>query len=352
MSGSAAELARRLGDHAEAVCSEYLSNGRRVGNYWIVGDVRNAQGRSMHVRLKANAKGLAGKWVDEATSEFGDLLDVVRESCGLVEFRDVADEARRFLAMPRPEVQTTGASHQPATARGSPEAARRLFAMSWPIAGTLAERYLAGRGIFLTARERALRFHPGCYYRDLATGETQALPALIAAVTDLDGRITGLQRTYLSSGLDPNGKIGKAQVLDPRRSLGRLLGNGIWLGRDPGAPVPVMAAGEGFETMASLRTVMPTLPVAAATSANHLAGLIIPPGCRRLYIAADADAAGRHGIERLSQRAGEAGVLAIVLRPRLGDFNDDLRHLGPDHLASSLGDQLVPEDSRHFLPSG
>jgi hypothetical protein len=347
MSGSAAELARRLGDHAEAVCSEYLSNGRRVGNYWIVGDVRNAQGRSMHVRLKTNAKGLAGKWVDEATSEFGDLLDVIRESCGLVEFRDVADEARRFLAMPRPQARDPDPQCRPAAARGSPEAARRLFGMAKPIAGTLAERYLAGRGILFAARERALRFHSSCYYRDLVTGETQALPALIAAVTDLDGHITGLQRTWL----DP-ANAGKAQVLDPRRSLGHLLGNGIWLGLDPGALIPVMAAGEGFETMASLRTVMPSLPVAAATSANHLAGLIIPPGCRRLYIAADADAAGRHGIERLSQRAGKVGVLAIVLRPRLGDFNDDLRHLGPDHLAASLGDQLVPEDARHFLPSG
>jgi hypothetical protein len=347
MSGSASELARRLGDHAEAVCREYLSNGRRVGNYWIVGDVKNTQGRSMHVRLKTNAKGLAGKWVDEATAEYGDLLDVIRESCGLVDFRDVADEARRFLAMPQPQTLDTGAQRQPGAARGSPEAARRLFAMSRPITGTLAERYLAGRGILLAARERALRFHPGCYYRDLATGETQTLPALIAAVTDLDGRITGLQRTWL----DPNGN-GKAQVDDPRRSLGHLLGNGIWLGLDPGAPVPVMAAGEGFETMASLRTVMPALPVAAATSANHLAGLTFPPGCRRLYIAADADAAGRHGIERLSQRAGEAGITTLVLRPQLGDFNDDLRQVGPARLAASLGDQLVPEDTRHFLPSG
>ena len=113
-----------------------------------------------------------------------------------------------------------------------------------------------------------------------------------------------------------------------------------------------MAAGEGLETMASLRTVMPALPVAAATSANHLAGLTFPPGCRRLYIAADADAAGRHGIERLSQRAGEAGILALVLRPQLGDFNDDLRHLGPAHLAAWLSDQLVPEDARLFLPPG
>nr|WP_295468845.1 toprim domain-containing protein [Mesorhizobium sp.] len=158
--------------------------------------------------------------------------------------------------------------------------------MAKPISGTLAERYLAGRGIMLAARERTLRFHPGCYYRDHVTGETLTLPALIAAVTGFDGRITGLQRTWL----DPGGN-GKAHIAYPRRSLGCIFGNGNWLGLDPGMPVPVMAAGEGFETMASLRTVMPALPVAAATSANHLAGLTFPPACRRLYIAADADAA-------------------------------------------------------------
>lgn len=347
MTGSASELARRLGEHAEAACREYLSNGHRSGNHWIVGDVRNTRGRSMHVRLQANAKGPAGKWVDEATTEFGDLLDVIRESCGLVEFRDVADEARRFLAIPQSQPPVTSAERGPGAARGSPDAARRLFSMSQPIADTLAERYLAGRGILLPARERSLRFHPGCYYRDILTGETLTLPALIAAVTGLDGRITGLQRTWL----DPAG-TGKAQLADPRRSLGHLLGNGIWLGLHPRTPVPVMAAGEGFETMASLRTVMPSLPVAAATSANHLAGLTFPPGCRRLYIAADADAAGRHGIERLSQRAGQAGILALALRPRLGDFNDDLRHLGPARLAAWLSDQLVTEDARLFLPPG
>ncbi|MER9243570.1 toprim domain-containing protein [Mesorhizobium sp. M0633] len=347
MTGSASELARRLGEHAEAVCREYLSNGHRSGNYWIVGDVRNTRGRSMHVRLRANAKGPAGRWVDEATSEFGDLLDVIRESCGLVNFRAVADEARRFLSVPLPPPQNPGRQRQLTAKHGSPDAARRLFAMSQPIAGTLAERYLAGRGILLSTHDRALRFHPGCYYRDLVTGETRTLPALIAAVTSLDGQITGLQRTWL----DPSGQ-GKAQLADPRRSLGDLLGNGIWLGHQPGAPVPVMAAGEGFETMASLKVVMPVLPVAAATSANHLAGLRLPPGCRRLYIAADADAAGRHGIERISQCAGEAGILALVLQPQLGDFNDDLRHLGPAHLAAWLSDQLVPEDVRLFLPAG
>ncbi|KUM25563.1 DNA primase [Mesorhizobium loti] len=349
MPRDASELSRRLARHAEAVCRHYLSNGRRRGRYWTVGDVRNTPGRSMFVRLSGpeSGPGAAGHWTDAASAEYGDLLDIIRESCGLIDFRDVADEARRFLAMPGPQAQSHGAQCQPATARGSPDAARRLFAMSQPIAGTLAERYLADRGILLSAQERALRFHSGCYYRDLETGEMRTLPALIVAVTSLDGRITGLQRTWL----DASGS-GKAPIADPRRSLGLLLGNAIWLGLQPSTPVPVMAAGEGFETMASLRTVMPTLPVAAATSANHLGGLIFPPDCRRLYIAADADAAGRHGIERLSQRAGESGILALVLRPQLGDFNDDLRHLGPAHLAASLSDQLVPEDARLFLPRG
>ena len=35
----ASELAHRLARDAEAVCRHYLSNGRREGGYWLVGDV-------------------------------------------------------------------------------------------------------------------------------------------------------------------------------------------------------------------------------------------------------------------------------------------------------------------------
>ena len=60
----ASELAHSLGRQAEAVCRHYLSNGRRQGGYWQVGDVRNARGRSMFVRLRDTPKGPAGKWND------------------------------------------------------------------------------------------------------------------------------------------------------------------------------------------------------------------------------------------------------------------------------------------------
>jgi hypothetical protein len=60
----ASDLAHSLGEDAEAVCRHYLSNGRRQGNYWTVGDVRNAPGRSMFVRLKDSPKGPPGKWTE------------------------------------------------------------------------------------------------------------------------------------------------------------------------------------------------------------------------------------------------------------------------------------------------
>ena len=101
----AADLAQRLAQNAENVCRHYLSNGRRQGGYWLVGDVANQPGRSLFVRLKGpdHGKGAAGKWTDAATGEHGDLLDVIRESCGLIDFKDVADEARSFLSLPHPQ---------------------------------------------------------------------------------------------------------------------------------------------------------------------------------------------------------------------------------------------------------
>jgi hypothetical protein len=77
-----------------------------------VGDARNTPGRSMFVRLSGpeSGPGAAGRWTDAASAEYGDQLDVIRESCGLVEFRDVAEEARRFLRRSRRVLPTPGSS--------------------------------------------------------------------------------------------------------------------------------------------------------------------------------------------------------------------------------------------------
>src|SRR5579863_9730775 len=144
MPSQAAELAERLARDAEAVCRHYLSNGRREGRYWLVGDVRNTPGRSLFVRLTGpdSGKGAAGKWTDSATAEHGDLLDLIALNRGFDRLRDALDEARTFLRLPRPAPQPDGAQRAVAAPSGSPESARRLFAISQPIAGTIAETYV------------------------------------------------------------------------------------------------------------------------------------------------------------------------------------------------------------------
>ncbi|HQU70404.1 MAG TPA: toprim domain-containing protein [Albidovulum sp.] len=338
----ASELASRLGREAEAVCRHYLPAGRRTGRYWIVGDVHNSPGRSMFVRLQGpeRGRGAAGRWMDTATDEYGDLLDVIRTRCGLHEFRDVAEEALRFLGMPRPvRAVTSPAFERGHDSSGASGAARRLFRMAQNPGGTLAETYLRGRGLTSLDHLPALRFHPRCYYRPEDGGLTEQWPALLAAVTDLTGRQTGTHRTWLA-----RDGSGKAPLDPPRRAMGDLLGHAVRFG----VPRDVLAAGEGIETVLSLREILPGLPSLAALSAGHLGAILFPAGLQRLYILGDRDAAGEGAVERLSARASGAGIEPVPLLPRLGDFNDDLRQLGRDALRAALQDQLLPGEFLRF----
>jgi hypothetical protein len=293
----------------------------------------------MFVRLKGPeaGPGAAGHWTDAATTEHGDLLDVIRESCGLTSFGDVAEEARRFLSLPQ---VAPVAAIDPAPARvatGSPEAARRLIAMAQPIRGTPVETYLAGRCILPVHDAGALRYHPRCYYQPDDGTPAVRRPAMIGSVTDLRGRITGAHRTWLA----PDGS-GKAAVTTPRRAMGNLLGHAVRFG----AAEDVLVVGEGIETMLSLRAVLPEMPMAAALSAGHMGALEIPRTLRRLYIARDADAAGDKAVAALTARAVAAGIAVLVLSPQGGDFNDDLQATGLDALRAALRPQLAREDAR------
>ena len=337
----ATDLAQRLGRQAEAVCRFYLSNGRKQGNYWQVGDVRNTAGRSMFVRLHDSAKGVAGKWSDPATGEHGDLLDVIRESLGLSDFADVAEEARRFLSLPHPEPEpVTFRARTPPVPSGSSEAAHRLWRMTQPITGSVAEAYLRKRGITDLRGTANLRFHPNCYWRPEGDGPTETWPAMIAAVTDLNGKVTGAHRTWLAR----DGSA-KAPIDPPRKAMGDLLGNAVRFGEAQ----DVMAAGEGIETILSLRQAMPQMPLVSALSAGHLAAILFPAGLRRLYIVRDNDPAGDGARVSLVDRARGAGIEAITLSPMLGDFNEDLVMHGLAALRAEVRVQLAPEDVSRFM---
>ena len=137
MTPGASELAAALGERAEEVCRRLLPAGRRSGRYWTVGDIDGAKGRSMWVRLEP--PGRPGKWVDAATGEHGDLLDLIGHRLGGASFGAALEEARAILSLPAPNC----VSHSwCASVAERTAAARRLWRACRPVAGTCAEAYL------------------------------------------------------------------------------------------------------------------------------------------------------------------------------------------------------------------
>jgi len=338
MSEYIAEIAKRLAERVEAVCRHYLPAGRRERHQWRVGDVNNQPGRSLFVRLVGPTSGraAAGRWRDAATGEHGDLIDLIRQACLLSTTAEALTEARRFLSLPtKMRRRRSSCGTDPFNRYDPMTSVKRLIAESRPIDGTLAQAYLRHRGINPCADLKALRFHPRCPYRNPDTGRFSCWPALLALVTDLNGNLTGLQRTYLS----PKGD-GKANLPTPRRSLGATRGHGVRFG----VIDDVALIGEGVETVLSLKCVFPTMPMVAALSADNLGASAMPPTLRRLYVAIDRDPAGFAGTDSLHDRLRHAGVDVVRLLPAGEDFNADLVTMDQHAVRRRVTEQLLAAD--------
>jgi hypothetical protein len=146
---------------------------------------------------------------------------------------------------------------------------RDIWRVSRPAPGSLVERYLIRRGIDPVAiggLPPSLRFHPDLP-SDKAPGAPH-YPAMVAAVQNDEGRITGIHRTFLARNGDAKAPLGK----QAKKMLGV-----CWGGATRLAPVDdVLAIGEGIETSLSvlqaLRQHGSTVPVWAALSLGNIAG--------------------------------------------------------------------------------
>ena len=320
---NASELSQALSSHAEAVCRHYLPNGKKNGRYWICGNVQGAPGKSMHVRLAP--PGTPGKWIDQATGEHGDLLDIIKSTTHASELRDAMVEAHRFLALPlRPGTPVYAADSDLQTRNTF--VAHRIWKQSRSIRDSHAENYLRKRGIAIQD-EPSLRFHPSLLHR--SDRFFRRWPAMVAAVLDNTGTLKGIHRTWL----DPQRPL-KAAIPDPRKALGSIHNHGVRFGA-PG-PGATLIVGEGIETVLSIVTALPGIPAVAALSAAHLGGFHPPPHIARLVIARDADPDGGDAALRLKRHCARNDIDAIVVEPRLGDFNDDLREYGPDAVSQAF----------------
>lgn len=177
--------------------------------------------------------------------------------------------------------------------------------------GTLAERYLARRGVPWLAQCEHVRFRTDCPHPSGAR-----LPALVCLVLDGDGSIAAVHRTYLA----PDGS--KAAVEPVKASLGSFAGGAIRL--HPACTE--MVVGEGLETTASAATIL-GLPGWAAVACGNLAvNLRLPDLVRSVTIAVDHDRAGQRAAGKAVARWRAEGRTVRVATPdRPGaDFNDIL----------------------------
>jgi len=185
--------------------------------------------------------------------------------------------------------------------------ARRIWDESGSLKHSAAEAYLRRRAVPAGLWENpALRFHPSMTSLD----DRAKRPALVAAITDAQGALQGVQLTLLSV----HGTT-KAAVPTPRRVIGKLMGGIVRLSD----PQDELVIGEGVETMLTASDVF-GVPAWAALSADNLSRVVITHTLRRLIIAADNDDAGMRAAQSL--RAGMTNSTMVEIEAAPPDFND------------------------------
>jgi hypothetical protein len=218
-------------------------------------------------------------------------------------------------ATPRPQEEKDARDAQARLGR-----AERLWAACVALPGTTAATYLRARGVDHLGTCLEFRFHPNCPHPTGTTERPVRLPALIAAVRNVDGKFIGVHRTYLRTD-----GTGKADIEPPKASLGPVRGGAVRL-----APIEhvltagELVVGEGIETSAAAGLLL-SFPAWAAISAGNLArGVVLPPDVRRVVIAADPDPAGRDAAHAAWFRLRAEGRRVEIATPNQDncDFND------------------------------
>lgn len=189
--------------------------------------------------------------------------------------------------------------------------ARAIWRAAVPAAGTLAETYLRSRGLSVPIPE-TIRF---ANLRYGSRGKEH--PCLVAAVSDPNANLCGIQRTYLRA--DGGGK---ADVPQAKLSLGKVRCGAIRL-----APVArTLIVCEGLEDGLSLAQVCGRA-VWVACGASMLPSMRLPDFVRDVTVGGDNDNAGREAAAKAASAFSERGHTARVFFPDepFSDFNNQLR---------------------------
>jgi putative DNA primase/helicase len=225
---------------------------------------------------------------------------VVRSYSG-DDWKECRDHVKAVLGLsddrPRPVAFNDNTPHVDPDRIARQKTAADIWARSIPIAGTLAETYLASRD--LSYDGDALRFYPG--------GR-----AMVALITDaITGEPCGIHRTFL----DRDGNRTE------KKMLGRAGGGVVRLTADEEVTTS-LAIGEGIETCLA----SDFRPVWACLSAGAVKTFPVLPGVETLTVLADHDKAGIEAANACGERWHAAEREVILIMPaRAGADLADIR---------------------------
>ena len=247
---------------------------------------------------------------------------VIIHSFGEASWQAVRDDLLRRGLIDSHGAPVAGATFEPRSFAPPPpqtervSRARTLWEEAAPVRpATPAWRHIRRRAITTSPLGLpSLRSHPQApvsAYR----GCTMTRPALLAAIHERAGELTGVEITYLTN----CGSRASAMRLS-RKTIGAIpAGSAVRL--NPAAAS--MVVGEGvFTTLSAIEHF--GLPGWALLSTSNLRQWSPPEGVRMVVIAADRGVAGEAAAEALRQRLAERGVTAVAKLPPkpFGDWNE------------------------------
>lgn len=296
------EIARALGGEI---------NGRQA---LVPGPGHSRLDRSLSIRLSPTAPGgfVCKSFADD---DFAACRDFVGAALGLPSdfwrTRQQGGEPAPPMTYVPPRNSATQDDRAERIAR-----ARAIWDAAVDAHGTIAERYLQGRGLNLPEGAGALRFHPRTPWRE-DTGEVVRVPAMIGCLRAIDGDvITGVHKTRLTR---EGAKVGRKMQGVAGASAIKLDGDAEVTGG--------LAIGEGVETVLAARQ-LGFRPAWALASAGAVAAFPVLGGIEALTLLVENDPASDRAISQCAALWHVAGREVTVVTPNFGsDLADVIREV-------------------------